>query len=76
MCHVRRLNFDRTNQFNAMPAKWKERFERVTDDISGNPKLFGERRLAEYDAQIADAFDRVLEEMGKSGERVVEAVAV
>ena len=76
MCHTSRLNFDRTNQFNAMPVRWQRKFEDATDYIRPRTGLYGEARLAEYDAQIADAFDQVLAEMGKSGERVVEAVAV
>jgi hypothetical protein len=73
MCHSNRLTAEQTRQLERMTERWQIKALNRIEEVRGNPMLHRNSRISAYDAAIRDAFDEVVAEMDKSGERILEA---
>jgi hypothetical protein len=76
MCHSSRLTIEQIRQLERMPERWQIKVENAIERVRPDASLKGNARLAVYEADIRDAFDEVVAEMGKSGERLQENARV
>lgn len=64
MCHISLLSADQIEQVEHWPVRWRKTFERRTDNLTVR-----DRR------GVAQVYEDIVAEMGKSAERILEAAA-